>query len=193
MSASPPDRDGGEGRCVSPTASRRKGSPSRSGGRSRKSSGSREFGSSILNSVNKSTSQFKKSINRKSGSPIDWFPRKKTESYLKRKISIFRILNAARIQNKEAEEVLKGKLQATEAFEEARVIGVMMYDRPDCSNQQYEVESSSPTGGQSTHKITASFQTGLSPMNLVEIMLQRLKALHEDELASLAVLVATLA
>ncbi|KAL5209128.1 hypothetical protein ABZP36_004751 [Zizania latifolia] len=333
MSASPPPiGDGGEARCASPTASRRKGSPSRSGGSARKSSGSREFGSSILNSVNKSTSQFKKSINRKSGSPIDWFPRKKTESYLKRKIkrlqesdgmtaslhetlgnanphytrmarekiaareaatkamearkaamveaSWCRILNAARIQNKEAEEVMeKAKLQATEAFEEARVIGVMMYDRPDCSNQQYEVESSSQTGGRSTHKITASFQTGFEvdmevaaavkkafvqlanssdssneeefkellrkisqnpdatetdmdskdeqhliycnseekrnlkfnqetmragifpsefditnvqqSHDLVEIMLQRLKALHEDELASLAVIVAT--
>uniref|UniRef100_J3LQQ1 Uncharacterized protein n=2 Tax=Oryza brachyantha TaxID=4533 RepID=J3LQQ1_ORYBR len=72
-----------------------------------------------------------------------------------------RILHAARIQNKDAEELMeKAKVRATEAFEEARVIGVMMYDRPDCSNQQYEVESLSQTGGQSTHKVTASFQTG---------------------------------
>lgn len=72
-----------------------------------------------------------------------------------------RILQAARIQNKEAEEVMeKAKLCAAQAFEEARVIGVMMYDRPDCPTQQYEVESSSQTGGQSTHKVTASFQTG---------------------------------
>jgi hypothetical protein len=35
----------------------------------------------------------------------------------------------------------------------------MMYDRPDCPHQQYEVESSSHTGAQSTHKVTASFQT----------------------------------
>ncbi|KAF0921767.1 hypothetical protein E2562_017029 [Oryza meyeriana var. granulata] len=193
----------------------RPGAPSREDGRGLqgKSSGSREFGSSILNSVNKSTSQFKKSINHRSGSSIDWFPRKKTESYLKRKIkrlqesdgmtgslhetlgnanphytrmarekiaareaarkamearkaamveaSWCRILHAARIQNKDAEEVMeKAKLRATEAFEEARVIGVMMYDRPDCSDQLYEVESSSHTGGRSTHKVTASFQTG---------------------------------
>ncbi|EEC75716.1 hypothetical protein OsI_12549 [Oryza sativa Indica Group] len=213
----PPEQvgDGVEARsCASPTPSlRRKGSPNRSGGSARKSSSSREFGSSILNSVNKSASQFKKSINRKSGSPIDWFPRKKTEPYLKRKIkrlqesngmtasldetlgsanphytrmarekiaareaarkamearkaamveaSWCRILHAARIQKKDAEEVMeKAKFRATEAFEEARVIGVMMYDRPDCSSQQYEVESSSQTGGRSTHKVTASFQTG---------------------------------
>ncbi|XP_052148674.1 uncharacterized protein LOC127767389 [Oryza glaberrima] len=213
----PPEQvgDGVEARsCASPTPSlRRKGSPNRSGGSARKSSSSREFGSSILNSVNKSASQFKKSINRKSGSPIDWFPRKKTEPYLKRKIkrlqesngmtasldetlgsanphytrmarekiaareaarkamearkaamveaSWCRILHAARIQKKDAEEVMeKAKFRATEAFEQARVIGVMMYDRPDCSSQQYEVESLSQTGGQSTHKVTASFQTG---------------------------------
>jgi len=50
-------------------------------------------------------------------------------------------------------------LRATEAFEKARAMGVMMYDRPDCPNQQYEVESSSHSGGRSTHKVTASFQT----------------------------------
>ncbi|XP_066325467.1 uncharacterized protein [Miscanthus floridulus] len=71
-----------------------------------------------------------------------------------------RILRAARIQNKNAEEVMeKAMLHAAEAFEEARAMGVMMYDRPDCPHQQYEVESSSHTGAQSTHKVTASFQT----------------------------------
>ncbi|KAM0894256.1 hypothetical protein ACQ4PT_024588 [Festuca glaucescens] len=191
-----------------------------------------------------------------------------------------RILQAARIQNKEAEELMeKAKLHATEAFEKARVLGVMMYDRPDCPNQQYEVESSAQTGERSTHKVTASFQTGFEvdmevsaalkkafvklanspdssnqeefkellwkisqnpdatdtdvnaeaerqlgdcnneeindfklnaktfrtsiipsdcntanleqPTDLVNIMLERIKALHEDELASLAVIVAT--
>ena len=170
-------------------------------------------------------------------------------------------------------------LRATEAFEKARAMGVMMYDRPDCPNQQYEVESSSHSGGRSTHKVTASFQTAFqidmevsaavkkafvrlanSPdsakreefkellwkisqnpdleeadlnyddkqqpgacsnegttrsklnkedinstsapsdfnatsvresIDVVSIMLERLKALHEDELASLAVIVAT--
>ncbi|XP_037429324.1 uncharacterized protein LOC119295098 isoform X2 [Triticum dicoccoides] len=176
------------------------------------SPGSREFGNSVLKSVNKSTSQFKKSVIRRSGPSIDWFPRKKTESYLKRKIkrlqetdgmtaslhdtlensnlhytrmarekiaaseaarkamearktamveaSWCRILQTARIQNKEAEELMeKAKLHATEAFEYARVIGIMMYDKPDCPSQQYEVESSAKTGGRPTHKVTASFQT----------------------------------
>ncbi|KAF8673888.1 hypothetical protein HU200_048335 [Digitaria exilis] len=325
---------GGAARCSSPTPKpRRRTSPNRSaGGRSRKSPGSRDSGGgSVLKSVNKSKAQFKKSRIRRSGSPIRWSPRKKTESFMKRKIkqlqetdgmtaslhetlgnanphytrmarekiaareaarkatearkaamveaSWCRILRAARIQNKSAEEVLeKAMLQATEAFEEARAVGVMMYDKPDCPHQQYEVESSSHTGGQSTHKVTASFQTAFqvdmevsaavkkafvklanSPdsaereefkdllwkinqnpdleetdvnsddkqqqlgdcgdesnmelnkgnltvssvpsdfnttkvkesIDLVKIMLERLKALHEDELASLAVIVAT--
>ncbi|XP_020182354.1 uncharacterized protein [Aegilops tauschii subsp. strangulata] len=215
-SSPPPSADGGDdgggARCISPTSSRRKVSPNRSGGSSRKSPGSREFGNSVLKSVNKSTSQFKKSVIRRSGPSIDWFPRKKTESYLKRKIkrlqetdgmtaslhdtlensnlhytrmarekiaaseaarkamearktamveaSWCRILQTARIQNKEAEELMeKAKLHATEAFEYARVIGIMMYDKPDCPSQQYEVESSAKTGGRPTHKVTASFQT----------------------------------
>lgn len=278
--------------------------------------------------VNKSTLHFKKSKNRRSGSPVNWTPRKKTESYMKRKIkhlqetdgmtaslhetlgnanphytrmarekiaareaarkatdarkaamveaSWCRILRAARIQNKNAEEVMeKAVLQATEAFEEARALGVMMYDRPDCPHKQYEVESSLHTGAQSTHKVIASFQTAFqvdmevsaavkkafvqlanSPdsakreefkellwkisqnpdlaehedkqqlvdcsnedaivlklnkehlsgscvasdfnttkvqesIDVVSIMLERLKALHEEELASLAVIVAT--
>ncbi|XP_039830868.1 uncharacterized protein LOC120691752 isoform X2 [Panicum virgatum] len=297
------------------------------------SPGSRDSGGgSVLKSVNKSTVQFKKSRNRRSGSPINWTPRKKTESYMKRKIkhlqetdgmttslhetlgnanphytrmarekiaareaarkatearkaamveaSWCRILRAARVQNKNAEEDReKAMLRATEAFEKARAMGVMMYDRPDCPNQQYEVESSSHSGGRSTHKVTASFQTAFqidmevsaavkkafvrlanSPdsakreefkellwkisqnpdleeadlnyddkqqpgdcsnegttrsklnkedinstsapsdfnatsvresIDVVSIMLERLKALHEDELASLAVIVAT--
>ncbi|CAL4926182.1 unnamed protein product [Urochloa decumbens] len=332
----PPSAADGDGvqRCSSPTpAPRRRTSPNRSGGSARKSPGSRDFGGgSVLKSVNKSTLQFKKSGNRRSGSPINWTPRKKTESYMKRKIKLLqetdgmtaslhetlgnanphytrmarekiaaresarkatearkaamveaswcRILQAARIQNKSAEEVKeKAMLRATEAFEEARAMGVMMYDRPDCPHQQYEVESSSHTGGRSTHKVTASFQTafqvdmevsaavkkafvqlanspdsakreefkellskisqnphltetdvnsddkqqlgdcgdeGTSSLKLnkeilagssvpsdfnttkvqesidvVSIMLERLKALHEDELASLAVIVAT--
>ncbi|XP_066336162.1 spindle pole body component 110-like [Miscanthus floridulus] len=223
-SSSPPppsaaDGDGdrvgcGAARCSSPTpAQRRRTSPNRSGGSARKNPGSRDFGGgSVLKSVNKSTLHFKKSRNRRSGSPNNWTPRKKTESYMKRKIkhlqeadgmtaslhetlgnanphytrmarekiaareaarkatdarkaamveaSWCRILRAARIQNKNADEVMeKAMLHAAEAFEEARAMGVMMYDRPDCPHQQYEVESSSHTGAQSTHKVTASFQT----------------------------------
>ncbi|XP_062230656.1 uncharacterized protein LOC133928369 [Phragmites australis] len=219
-SSSPPpaaaDGDGvggGAARCSSPTPIRRRSSPSHSGGSARKSPGSRDIGGgSVLKSVNKSTLQFKRSWYCRSGSPINWTPRKKTESYMKRKIkhlqetdgmtaslhetlgnanphytrmarekiaareaarkatearkaamveaSWCRILRAARIQNKYAEEVMEKAMQrATEAFEEARAMGVMMYDRLDCPHQQYEVESSSHTVGRSTLKVTASFQT----------------------------------
>ncbi|OVA17078.1 hypothetical protein BVC80_9047g30 [Macleaya cordata] len=48
---------------------------------------SKETGQSTLNAVNKSTSQIRKP-NRKGSSPLNWFPRKKTESYLKRKIRL---------------------------------------------------------------------------------------------------------
>ncbi|KAK3146761.1 hypothetical protein QOZ80_3BG0271550 [Eleusine coracana subsp. coracana] len=217
--SSPPPPSGADGdddgvgdgatRCSSPTpAPRRRRSPNRSGGSTRKSPGSRDFGPG----VNKSTPQFKKSRHSRSDSPINWTPRKKTESYMKRKIkrlqetdgmtaslhetlgnanphytrmarekiaasqaarkatearkaamveaSWCRILQAARIQNKNAEEVMeKAMVRATEAFEKAQAMGVMMYDKPDCPHQQYELESSSHTGGQSTHKVTASFQT----------------------------------
>ncbi|GJM95857.1 hypothetical protein PR202_ga12637 [Eleusine coracana subsp. coracana] len=321
--SSPPPPSGADGdddgvgdgatRCSSPTpAPRRRRSPNRSGGSTRKSPGSRDFGAG----VNKSTLQFKKSRHSSSGSPINWTPRKKTESYMKRKIKRLQetdgmtvslretlgnanphytrmarekiaasqaarkatearkaamveaswcsILQAARIQNKNAEEVMeKAMVCATEAFEKAQAMGVMMYDKPDCPHQQYEVESSSHTGGQSTHKVTASFQTAFQvdievaaavknafiqlanapdsskkeefkellskisqnpdftesdesnsrikkensssssvssdsnstkvqeSINVVNIMVDRLKALHEDELASLAVIVAT--
>jgi hypothetical protein len=53
----------------------------------------------------------------------------------------------------------KAMIRATEAFEEARAMGVMMYDKPDCPHLQHEVESSSHTGGQSIHRVIASFQT----------------------------------
>jgi hypothetical protein len=58
------------------------------------SPGSRDSGGgSVLKSVNKSTVQFKKSRNRRSGSPINWTPRKKTESYMKRKIKHLQVSN----------------------------------------------------------------------------------------------------
>ncbi|XP_020091388.1 uncharacterized protein LOC109712307 [Ananas comosus] len=273
--------------------------PITTGGSGRKSSGSKETGHSILNSVNKSTFQIKKPTHRRSASPINWFPRKKADSYLKRKIkhlqevggmnlsldetlgsanphytriarekiaareaarkamkarkaamveaSWCRILQAARIQSKEAEEVLeKAKLHAAEAFEAARAMGVMMYDKPDCPRQPCEVVTSAAVGGRSTHKISASFETAFEvdkevaaavkkafiwlancpsssnkeefkdllwkisqnpdsnetgedltdpqsevELELVHKMLDRLKRLHEDELSSLAVVVAT--
>ncbi|XP_072987402.1 uncharacterized protein [Typha latifolia] len=186
--------------------------PLTASGSGRKCVGSKESGHSILNSVNKTTSQIKKPAHRRSGSPLNWFPRKKTDSYLMRKIkhlqeiegmnstldetlgnanphytriarekiaareaarkamearkaalveaSWCRILQAARIQCKKAEgELEKAKACAAEAFEAARAMGVMMYDRPDCPGQPCEVETFSSTGGRSTHAITASFET----------------------------------
>ncbi|KAF5185134.1 Oxoglutarate/iron-dependent dioxygenase [Thalictrum thalictroides] len=53
----------------------------------RKSKGSKTTGISAHTSVNKSYSQMKKT-NRKSSSPLNWFPRKKVDSYLKRKIRL---------------------------------------------------------------------------------------------------------
>ena len=56
------------------------------------SPGSRDSGGgSVLKSVNKSTVQFKKSRNRRSGSPINWTPLK--ESYMKRKIKHLQVSN----------------------------------------------------------------------------------------------------
>ncbi|URE11777.1 hypothetical protein MUK42_04583 [Musa troglodytarum] len=185
----------------------------RTGSGARKSGGSRDTGHSILYSVNKSTSQIKKNLHRRSASPLNWFPRKKTDSFLKRKIkhlqeiegmnlsldetlgnanphytriarekiaaqeaarkamearraalieaSWCRILWAARIRSKEAEARLeKAEKCAAEAFEAARAMGVMMYDRPDRQRRQWEVETSLAIGGgRSTHKVTTSFET----------------------------------
>lgn len=65
-----------------------------------------------------------------------------------------------RIRSKEAEARLeKAENCAAEAFEAARAMGVMMYDRPDRQRRQWEVETSLAMGGRSTHKVTTSFET----------------------------------
>ncbi|CAD6205819.1 unnamed protein product [Miscanthus lutarioriparius] len=265
-----------------------------------KSPGSRDFGGgSVLKSVNKSTLHFKKSRNRRSGSPNNWTPRKKTESYIKRKIkhlqeadgmtaslhetlgnanphytrmarekiaareaarkatdarkaamveaSWCRILRAARIQNKNVEEVMeKAMLHAAEAFEEARAMGVMimrwnhrrilehnqpiklphhfrqlfrliwrflMQSKRHLFNSQTLPDSAkrgefkellwkisqnpdlTETGENSEDKqqlVDCSNEDRIQEsIDVVNIMLERLKALHEEELASLAVIVAT--
>ncbi|KAG6526734.1 hypothetical protein ZIOFF_016735 [Zingiber officinale] len=178
----------------------------------RKNGGSKDIGYSVLNSINKSTSQIKKPNHRKNVSPLNWFPRKRADSFLKRKIkhlqeiagmnlsldetlgnanphytritrekiaareaaqkamearkaalveaSWCRILGAARINSKEAEARLqKAEKCAEEAFEAARSLGVMMYDRPDSQRRPYEIETSLGIGGKSTHKVTAAFET----------------------------------
>uniref|UniRef100_A0A7N0TNW1 Uncharacterized protein n=1 Tax=Kalanchoe fedtschenkoi TaxID=63787 RepID=A0A7N0TNW1_KALFE len=72
-----------------------------------------------------------------------------------------RILKAARIQDKTAEEtLLRAEENATKAFEEATSLGVIMYDMPDCPLKSCEVKLSSINGGGSTtHAVTASFET----------------------------------
>ncbi|XAR52904.1 hypothetical protein NMG60_11021233 [Bertholletia excelsa] len=172
----------------------------------------KEAGQSNISALNKFTSQIKKPPHRRT-SPLNWFPRKKVDSYLKRKIKLLqeiggmnatldetlgdsnphysrvlkekiavkgaaqkaiearkaamveaswcRILQAARIPSKEAEATLVDTEKAAEeAFEEAKAIGVIMYDMPDCSRKHYEIETSSSNGGGSTtHTVTASFET----------------------------------
>jgi len=49
-------------------------------------------GNGLLNSVSKIVSQIKKPPHRRSGSPLNWFPRKKTDSYLKRKIGLLQVV-----------------------------------------------------------------------------------------------------
>ncbi|KAL7598735.1 hypothetical protein Lser_V15G24560 [Lactuca serriola] len=158
--------------------------------------------------LNKLASQIKKPTRRKT-SPLSWFPRKKVDSYLTRKLKLLqevdgmnstldetlgdtnphfskvlrekiavkeaahkaiearkaalveaswcRILHAARIESKEAESLLaKAEETATEAFESAKEIGVIMYDIPDCSTKHYKIEKSSENG---QHTVTTSFDT----------------------------------
>ncbi|KAH7660790.1 hypothetical protein IHE45_15G016700 [Dioscorea alata] len=186
-------------------------SPRNASANSRKNVGSRESGNSLLNSVNKQTPQIKKP-HRRNGSPLYWFPRKKTDSFLKRKLrrlqeaggmsstleefldsanphysrmmrekiaareaankamearkaamvegSWCRILRAARIQSKEAETKLaEAEKHVAEAFEAAKAMGVMMYDKPDCPRGPCKIQTSSAIGGRATHTVTASFET----------------------------------
>ncbi|XP_065869734.1 uncharacterized protein [Euphorbia lathyris] len=177
-----------------------------------KSKSPKGSGQSTLNALNKFTSQIKKPPRRKN-SPINWFPRKKVDSYLNRKIKMLqevdgmkltldetlgdsnphysrvlrekmaareaaqtamearkaalveaswcKILRAARIQRKEAEELLlKAEKTAAEALETATVLGVIMYDKPNYPPKHPEIETSEVNGGRSTtHTVTASFET----------------------------------
>ncbi|KAK6159236.1 hypothetical protein DH2020_006550 [Rehmannia glutinosa] len=70
-----------------------------------------------------------------------------------------RILQAARIESKEAEAQLsKAELSAAEAFEAARTVGVIMNDIPDSQNH-FKIETSSAKGGSTTHTVSATFET----------------------------------
>ncbi|KAK4437967.1 hypothetical protein Salat_0130800 [Sesamum alatum] len=161
---------------------------------------------SSLNALNKLTSQISKPPRRKT-SPLNWFPRKKIEPYLKRKIKMLqevdgmrltldetlcdsnphysrvlrekiaireaaekamearkgamveaswcRILQAARIESKEAEaQLLKAELSAAEAAEAARAVGVIMND-----DDIHRIETTCGTGGSATHTVLATFET----------------------------------
>nr|XP_043625264.1 centrosomal protein cep290 [Erigeron canadensis] len=154
-----------------------------------------------------------KKPHRRKTSPLSWFPRKKGDSYLTRKLKLLqevdgmnstldetlgdtnphfskvlkekmavreaahraiearraalveaswcRILRAARIESKEAEDLLvKAEKTATEAFESANEIGVIMYDIQDLPRKHCKIETSAVNGGESTtHKVTTSFDT----------------------------------
>ncbi|URE33855.1 hypothetical protein MUK42_06583 [Musa troglodytarum] len=70
------------------------------------------------------------------------------------------MVEASWIKSKEAEAQLeKAEKCAEEAFEAARALGVMMYDRPDCQRRTSEIKTSLAIGGRSTHTVTASFET----------------------------------
>lgn len=65
-----------------------------------------------------------------------------------------------RIQCKEAEtQLVKAEQTAAEAFEAARAIGVIMYDKPNCPRKPSHVESSSMNRGSTSHAVTASFES----------------------------------
>lgn len=178
-----------------------------------KSKALKQTGQITVNALNKFTTQIKKPPHRKN-SPINWFPRKKVDSYLKRKIKMLqdlggmntsldetlgeanphytrvekekmaareaahnamearkaamieaswcRILQAARIQSKEAEALLlKAEKNVAEAFEAAAAMGVIMYDIPNCPKRPCDIEAPSNHGGESTaaHTVAASFET----------------------------------
>ncbi|XP_020532420.1 uncharacterized protein LOC105650754 isoform X2 [Jatropha curcas] len=82
----------------------------------------RGTGQSTLNALNKFTSQIKKPPHRKS-SPINWFPRKKVDSYLKRKIKMLQEKDGMNLtldetlgdSNPHYSRVLREKIAAREA------------------------------------------------------------------------------
>ncbi|GAU15011.1 hypothetical protein TSUD_48060 [Trifolium subterraneum] len=172
----------------------------------------KELGQSTSSALNKISSQIRKPPRRKT-SPVNWFPRKKVDSFLERKIKMLqevdgmnltldqtlgnsnphysrvlrekmaareaahkamearraalveaswcRILRAARIPSDDAEaQLLKAEKSATEAFESAEAMGVIMFDLPDCPKKHGQIETPSVSGeGSSTHTFTASFET----------------------------------
>ncbi|KAL5070309.1 hypothetical protein RYX36_021196 [Vicia faba] len=172
----------------------------------------KELGQSSSSALKKLSSQIRKPPRRKT-SPVNWFPRKRVDSFLERKIKMLqgvdgmsltldqtlgssnphysrvlrekmaareaankamearrdalveaswcRILRAARIPSDAAEaQLLKAEKTATEAFEAADAMGVIMFDLPDCPRKNGQIETPSIKGdGSHTHSFTASFET----------------------------------
>ncbi|KAF3435528.1 hypothetical protein FNV43_RR22617 [Rhamnella rubrinervis] len=86
----------------------------------------KEAGQSTLSSLSKFTSQIKKPSHRKS-SPLNWFPRKKVDSYLKRKIKMLQEVDGMNLtldetlgdSNPHYSRVLREKMAAREAAHKA--------------------------------------------------------------------------
>ncbi|XP_021892257.1 uncharacterized protein LOC110810398 [Carica papaya] len=86
----------------------------------------KDNGPSTLNALNKFTSQIKKPPHRKN-SPLNWFPRRKVESYLKRKIKMLQEVDGMNLtldetlgdSNPHYSRVLREKMAAREAANKA--------------------------------------------------------------------------
>jgi hypothetical protein len=74
---------------------------------------------------------------------------------------LFYSIGVFRIPSDDAEaQLLKAEKSATEAFEAAEAMGVIMFDLPDCPKKHCQIETPSISGeGSSTHTFTASFET----------------------------------
>ncbi|RAL39644.1 hypothetical protein DM860_003177 [Cuscuta australis] len=207
--------------------------------------GTKEGVYSNLVSLNKNASQIRKPPHRKT-SPLNWFPRQKVDSYLKRKIKLLqevdgmsstldetlgdsnphysrvlrekiavreaaqkamearkvamveaswcRILKAARIDTKQAEEhLMEAEKASDEAFQEATSIGVILYDTSGASQKQYSVETSaSRVGGSNMHTVRTSFETAFevdkqvaSAVKAALIKLANCPSMNKDEFKEL--------
>ncbi|XP_039064580.1 golgin subfamily A member 4-like [Hibiscus syriacus] len=97
-----------------------------SSSRTGKNKSTKDISPSALNSLNKFTSQIKKPSHRKN-SPLNWFPRKKIDSYLKRKIKMLQEVDGMNLTLDETLEdsnphycrVLREKMAAREAAHKA--------------------------------------------------------------------------
>ncbi|XP_054787535.1 uncharacterized protein LOC129293547 [Prosopis cineraria] len=126
--------------CLSPSENQRSDPEAASNSRIKEDSGdsisanskigknklSREASQSISSALNKFSSQIKKPPHRKT-SPVNWFPRKKVDSYLKRKIEMLQEVAGMNLtldqtlgsSNPHYSKVLKEKMAAKEAVHKA--------------------------------------------------------------------------